>query len=62
MCKGLAFLHQCGIVRVDLSMVNIMLRRDESVKICDLGCGAPAAGLLEFTSEEVSTEYARAPE
>eukprot|EP00975_Prorocentrum_lima_P059961 12573117-Prorocentrum_lima.AAC.1 len=54
-CKGLAFLHQCGIARVDLSMANVLLRRDESVKICDLGCSTPAAGVLSFESEQIST-------
>ena len=61
-CKGLAFLHQTGIAHMDLSMANILLRRDEIVKICDLGCSTPAAGMLSFESEQVSTEYVRAPE
>ena len=61
-CKGLAFLHQCGTAHMDLSMANVLLRRDESVKICDLGCSTPAAGVLSFESEQISTEYARAPE
>ena len=61
-CLGLAFLHQSGIAHMDLSMANLLLSRDECLKICDLGCSSPAAGVLSFPSEHISTEYVRAPE
>ena len=61
-CRGLACLHQCGIAHMDLSMANLLLRRDECLKICDLGCSSPAAGVLVFKHEQISTEYVRAPE
>ena len=47
---------------MDLSMANLLLRRNECLKICDLGCSSPAAGELFFQHEHISTEYVRAPE
>ena len=40
LCLGLAFLHQSGIAHMDLSMANLLLSRDECLKICDIGCRA----------------------
>ena len=60
--KGLVFVHQCWIAHMDLSMANLLLSRDECLKICDRGCSSPAAGVLSFPSEHISTEYVRAPE
>ena len=47
---------------MDLIMANLRLRRDECLKMCGLGCSSPAAGVLSVKSEQVSTEYVRAPE
>ena len=47
---------------MDLIMASLRMRRDECLQMCDFGCSSPAAGVLSFKSEQVSTEYVRAPE
>jgi serine/threonine protein kinase len=68
-CRGLAFLHQRGIAHMDLSMSNLMVRRDPegaqaggTLKIVDLGCARDVFEVLTFPTEREMTEYIRAPE
>jgi len=65
-CRGLAFLHGCGVVHRDLKPANILIRRDGTPVLVDFGLVLPFGGtgreVLELAEAGSGTLAYMAPE
>jgi len=58
-CTGLAYAHQRGVIHRDINTTNILVQRDDQVKILDFGLACPI-GTEDFAAS--GTAYYMAPE
>eukprot|EP01127_Copromyxa_protea_P003343 TRINITY_DN13175_c0_g1_i1.p1 TRINITY_DN13175_c0_g1~~TRINITY_DN13175_c0_g1_i1.p1 ORF type:complete len:710 (-),score=106.69 TRINITY_DN13175_c0_g1_i1:84-2213(-) len=56
-CAGLNYIHLCGIIHRDLSLGNILLSPDWTVKIVDFGCSEEMTTLRVATGVKGTTVY-----
>mmetsp|Transcript_22564 Transcript_22564/g.39862 ORF Transcript_22564/g.39862 Transcript_22564/m.39862 type:complete len:448 (-) Transcript_22564:136-1479(-) len=62
MLRGLKYLHAAGIVHRDLKPANILVNKDCSLRIADLGLARGRTSDEEVLTEYVVTRWYRAPE
>uniref|UniRef100_A0A7S0A8V3 Protein kinase domain-containing protein n=1 Tax=Pyrodinium bahamense TaxID=73915 RepID=A0A7S0A8V3_9DINO len=60
--RGLKYLHSAGIVHRDLKPSNILVNRDCTLRIADLGLARGRSGEEEELTDYVVTRWYRAPE
>ena len=60
--KGLSHMHSLNVVHGDATLKNMLLCRDDIVKVADFGSAHSALGFLLGQNKEITTRYVMAPE
>lgn len=60
--SGVAFIHSCKVLHRDLKPQNVLVSKDNKVKIADFGLARTFSNELRPYSQEVVTLWYRAPE
>ena len=60
--RGLSHMHGLGIIHGDASLNNMLLCRQDIVKVADVGAARSAHGFFLARDEEMTTLYVRSPE
>ncbi len=60
--RGVCHIHGQGILHGDLSLGNLLVGRDNTLRVADFGGAACARTIVLASSQDVGTLYIRAPE